>query len=249
VGALFFSQPDHFVPTDLGSSIVLWLRSDLGVTLSAGNVSGWADQSGYGNSASQGTGANQPPFITNAINGRPVVRLNNAATTFLTIANAANLNFGVGSWDVFVVGTARAGGAFVVVLGKTNATDANNLRWFVQSNNDPVTFWGTDVQSYATGSTTITVNTPTLVEWGLDATNSVLRYAGGGTVQTQASGAISGTGNGTDALEIGGNPGNTNYQAQWDIAEIVMMNRYALADERARLTSYFKSMYGAGVSA
>jgi hypothetical protein len=50
-----------FTPTSL-SGCVLWLRADLGVTLNGSTVSAWADQSGNGNNASQGTAASQPTY-------------------------------------------------------------------------------------------------------------------------------------------------------------------------------------------
>jgi hypothetical protein len=52
------SRAPFFVPTQI-SGCVLWLRSDLGLTLSGQSVSGWADQSGKGNNASQ-AGAAEP---------------------------------------------------------------------------------------------------------------------------------------------------------------------------------------------
>lgn len=60
------------------SGLVLWLRADMGVTLSSGNVSSWADQSGLGDSgrnAVQATGANQPPFVSSdpSYNGQPTI--------------------------------------------------------------------------------------------------------------------------------------------------------------------------------
>ncbi|MDJ0497436.1 MAG: DUF5011 domain-containing protein, partial [Acidimicrobiia bacterium] len=57
------------VITDLG----LWLRADIGVTASAGEVSSWADQSGNGNDATQGTAGQQPDLVVDAVNGNPVV--------------------------------------------------------------------------------------------------------------------------------------------------------------------------------
>lgn len=51
-------QPD-IIPTDL-SGLDLWLKSDTGITLVSGKVSAWADQSGNGRNAVQGTDANRP---------------------------------------------------------------------------------------------------------------------------------------------------------------------------------------------
>ncbi len=80
-----------FAPTLL-SGCVLWLRGDLGVTLNAANgnaVSAWADQSGSGNSASQGTAANQPTLVANAINGLPAITGNGSSQYLVTSAFTA----------------------------------------------------------------------------------------------------------------------------------------------------------------
>ena len=47
-----------------------WVIGDLGVTLAAGVISVWADQSGNGFDLSQGTGADRPGFLSNGIGGR-----------------------------------------------------------------------------------------------------------------------------------------------------------------------------------
>lgn len=51
-----------------------WLRADLGVTLNGSDVSAWADQSGSGFNASQGTSAQQPAFIASGQNSKPAIR-------------------------------------------------------------------------------------------------------------------------------------------------------------------------------
>ncbi len=56
------------------SNLQQWYKADA-TGLSEGNaVSSWADLSGGGPSASQGTAANQPVFRTNILNGKPVIR-------------------------------------------------------------------------------------------------------------------------------------------------------------------------------
>lgn len=66
------SQTQFFVPTDLAGCTV-WLRGDLGITASGGVVSAWADQSGSNNNASS-SGAAQPQYVQNAMNGLPAIK-------------------------------------------------------------------------------------------------------------------------------------------------------------------------------
>lgn len=51
----------HWSPRAL-SGLVLWVRSDLGITLGTG-ISAWADQSGNGNNLVQATGTKQPAYV------------------------------------------------------------------------------------------------------------------------------------------------------------------------------------------
>jgi microcystin-dependent protein len=58
--------------------LALWLKADTGVVRKGtnGSVGGWYDQSGNHNDAIQGNSIQQPGYVTNAINGLPVVRFN-----------------------------------------------------------------------------------------------------------------------------------------------------------------------------
>jgi hypothetical protein len=59
--------------TILGTCVQLWLRGDLGITISSGSsISAWADQSGHGDNATEATGSLQPTQGT-TINGQPTV--------------------------------------------------------------------------------------------------------------------------------------------------------------------------------
>ena len=63
-----------FVPTSIAGN-VLWLRADLGVTTSGGNITTWADQSGGGNTATAMVTTQQATVVTGAsgINSQPAV--------------------------------------------------------------------------------------------------------------------------------------------------------------------------------
>src|SRR5262245_51250340 len=56
-----------------------WLRADSITGLASGAaVATWMDESGYGNHATQSTGASQPLWRANAINGYPVLEFDGA---------------------------------------------------------------------------------------------------------------------------------------------------------------------------
>lgn len=87
------------------SGCVLWLRADLGITLSGSNVSGWADQSGNGNNASQGTSANQPSYnvADSQYGGRPTVQF--SGSQFMSLAS----HFPAQPFTVYIVGQSTSG--------------------------------------------------------------------------------------------------------------------------------------------
>lgn len=72
--------------TVYGANLHQWLRSDLGITVVTG-VSAWADQSGKGNDAIQGTGTAQPAYnaADATIGNRPSVT-GDGSNDVLTIA-------------------------------------------------------------------------------------------------------------------------------------------------------------------
>lgn len=75
-----------FVPTDIGG-LVLWLRSDLGITQGGGTVSAWADQSGAGNHFTQGSPVIQPNYVaseTDFPTPRPAVKFNVASSSLVS---------------------------------------------------------------------------------------------------------------------------------------------------------------------
>jgi hypothetical protein len=76
----FYSVRPHlraFQPIDV-PGCALWLDAadSSTITLNGSTVSSWADKSGNGNIVTQATSANQPTYVTNVVNGNPVLRFN-----------------------------------------------------------------------------------------------------------------------------------------------------------------------------
>lgn len=112
-----------FVPTQYGNC-VLWLRADTGVTTSVSSITAWADQSGAGNSLTQGVAT--PTLVTNVYNGQPCARFVSASSQYL-IKTATNL-FGSGAYSIFIACKWAAGLAndYLFSSSATNA-DGNML--------------------------------------------------------------------------------------------------------------------------
>lgn len=58
----------------LPSGMKLWLKADAGISASDTAVTSWADQSGTGNNVAQTNVTIRPTIVTNAVNGKAVVR-------------------------------------------------------------------------------------------------------------------------------------------------------------------------------
>jgi hypothetical protein len=88
-----------FSPTDI-IGLKLWLDAGQGVTKDGSNyVSQWADQSGNGNNASQGTAANQPLYVASGLNSKPVISFDGINDYLIGTV----LPIGAGSFTVFII--------------------------------------------------------------------------------------------------------------------------------------------------
>jgi len=84
IGGKLMGYTEPPIPLQV-TDIRLWLNNDLStMTVNGSNkVSQWRDSSGNLNHFSQGTGANQPLFVANGINGQNGVKWDNNSDEFL----------------------------------------------------------------------------------------------------------------------------------------------------------------------
>lgn len=87
----FWANIQYFNPKNIGG-LVLWLDANNpaanGIQPADNSaLSLWVDQSGRGNDATQSSGANQPTFNINIINGKAAINFNGSTTNMLTGTN------------------------------------------------------------------------------------------------------------------------------------------------------------------
>lgn len=125
-------------PTEI-DDLALWLRADLGVTEVSGRVSVWADQSGNGRNATQGTAALRPVRVTNVINGRSVIRFESDAATMaynlLTTSSFQSFPSNTGSL-FFVCKRLVVGDDLGQIIGTYNGIQDSDAKWDVSFNID-----------------------------------------------------------------------------------------------------------------
>lgn len=84
------------------TNLKMHLRADAGVSVSGVDVTGWTDQSGNGNSATQTSATNRPVLVSNSMNGEPVIRFN-GTNSFLQLPTATNLGIVNNDYQMFII--------------------------------------------------------------------------------------------------------------------------------------------------
>lgn len=226
----------------------LWLRADLGTTIATG-VSSWADQSGKGFSATQGTGTKQPSVVTNSVSGRKMLRFTAASSQSMATSAMAALS-GASSVTLFVVTANWSGGGILLEYGPSsgsnasfeadyNLTTANNLNMNCNGSGANNTTNGFDAHL------TIGSNTPN--QW-----NAVYNFAAGSNqvaarynraAQTLSTGGTATTGTlGSQSLFLGGR-NNGAFFAGADLGELLVYKGTLTAAQIAQVEGYLKAYW------
>ncbi len=112
-------QGPSFSPSDI-SGLIIWNKADSLALTNGAAVSSWTDSSSNANHATQATAANKPTFITNQINGKPIVRFDGTdfLTTTVLIASTAAV-----SVYIVVKNSSTSPGNYLLSMG----TDLNAI--------------------------------------------------------------------------------------------------------------------------
>lgn len=223
------------------SSMLMWFRSDNGVTTSSGKVTSWLDMSQNAYNAMQATGANQPTFVSSAIGSIPAVGFDGSAQ-FMNVP-ATSLHSHVMS-------------LFVVTKPTTLTTNSTMLSYNLASGNDKVVL----SQGTSAGSIRFNVNNGSTAT-AIQSSNSAMTagqfglveshyFLGSNTGKIYANAVLDGTGNlgpmnsvVRDTNYIGQALGGTNrYPGQ--IVEIIAYAGNISESERLNVEAYVRERYG-----
>lgn len=247
-------NPNQFSKTANGNNSTtkgsFWLRGDLGTstTVNGAAVSSWTDQIGS-IALTQGTGAQQPLYVTSSINSKPALSFTNAANKLLASASSFGLLTGSNQtycyWVVLVVDSIATDNADAVAysnVGVFNDGNNNYQGMYLKST-------GPTVQSYFYRASAATASTTTSalgtafffrgrhVNTGSDLTSTVHARVNRGTEVTTIAGASAG-GGGT--IQVGAGAGGS---ITGRIAEIFVLPRTATATEFTLADQYLHSRY------
>lgn len=230
--------------TDGQPQNVLWLNSGIGITEASGLVSNWADQSGNGLDAIQGTGTLQPSFTANNAN------LNNQPTlsftqnqSYLGVADNTLLDNGNGFSFFIALRTPNTANTYGILNKRTGFNVDQSYRFF-QLSAEVVSNVGTS----SNNPLSISNNTNYIVSSVYDGTLSTDQYNlflnsttsgssdGPTTLNDEASDLVIGNFNASDTREFPG-----------DIGEIIIFKSALNAAQRIIIENYLSLKYNIGI--
>lgn len=219
----------------------LWLKADAGVTTAGGNaVTGWSDQSGQANDASQWNPDVAPVLVQNAVNGKPVLRFD-GATRYLDVVDSPTATV-TGDLTTFYVVKFADFATYRAVWAQTLVNLARPFDcWFAPATGVPNAFRG-GAAGYGAVAGTQGVPAGLYAVVGLDAQGTTLTHYLNG--QPNGSGTITALPEGAGAPLHIGTRDDFVTQMKGDIAEILLYARALSATERTNLTTYLAGKYG-----
>ena len=227
VGHIALDMPNApYFPANT-TGLGLWLRATNGVTTSSGNVSGWSDISGNGNSFSA-AGAAQPAYNVAPMGGKPTVTFNGTTSVMNCVSN---ITMGLPSCMVAVLRKQAFNGGIeqvfttqqLALIGIINPTPHD---------------WGVYLNQNIQGQA-MAVGTSYCLIGNQHAANNVdLIQNGNVSNQTNGTGTPSRTG-----TTIGADPTNVQFGSH-DLAEVMLFNRDLTTTEIVNLRAYVSNFWG-----
>lgn len=237
------------VPVDPGTvaDLELWLDASVGITLNGSDVSAWADQSGNGNDATQGTASAQPAFNSTGLNGFPTVEFD-GVDEFLICDGVVPAFVGEDlPHTMFFVtyrGASPTNGGVVAIETATPSSTLNQTKW--ASSTSASFFMQIGDAAGVASSTSSVDSSPT--------TPDIFAHSYSGTSgrwfrQTSAFGGPNTVNRGVSTPTRGrigavkpGLTGNAWYLG--GISEIILYTRELDQAEREGIVAYLKDKYG-----
>lgn len=221
----------------------LWLRADAGVTMDgSNNVSQWMDQSLSGNTASQGTGANQPNLVASGIDGKPTLSFNGSSDV-LSVADNSVLRST--AQTVVVIGKYASGGSANGVFAAKSNTGWTSGYGLSRKSGAQEGFFahsGVSYRAQASSGDGLAQDVFALMQ-GQYNDNDTVKYFRNGV--EKASIAIPAVTDSTGPFEIGGQAGGSNYLSG-EIAEVLVYEQVLSDADRAHVEAYAYYRYGLG---
>ncbi len=217
------------------SGLKLWLRADAGVTSSGGLVSAWADQSGNGNDASQGTATYQPTVVSNSLNGLPVIHFD-GNYNMMVLPTSTDLGIQSSPYEFFIVARPTADATYGHVYFLLSGGSYEQFEYHLVS----------------TGNARFIPNSGNYLDKSGDYTDGAAHIFAGRASSTGGSVRVDGvdgavftsdlTSSDTGNLCLGARQFSTFF-FNGDIAEVIVYNRVLSPSERTQVEQYLATRY------
>jgi len=214
--------------------LVLWLDAGKGITspVNGNPVSMWEDQSGNGNHTVQGIASFKPIYITNELNGYPVVRFSGGEKYLRHSPILTN------SYTAFYVLKLTESGENLVYYYHAGSVKTGDLGFFAETKNKEEG-WG----SAGNVDTSVTVRTsefyPTLLDWRIHTHQPEALYKDGVEVVYGRDDNVYAGG----LTDIGSRSDHLTLFFVGDIAEILVYDRILTVLEREMVETYLNAKY------
>jgi hypothetical protein len=224
------------------ATLSAWWKADSIAQSDNTAVASWADSGSGGNTATQGTGANQPTLQTNEINGLPVVRFD-GSTDFLNSAASASLT-ATTLFAVFKPSTVSGNASIRAAGNGSGGSGSGGLQWRLASGVPQ--FVKQAVANVATASGAALSTTAFTIISASFANNSTYAFYRNGAAD--GSGSHGQTLTAGTATNIGYNSDGGGERLAGDLAELIVYSSVLSTGDRASVHSYLQDKYGITVS-
>lgn len=247
--------PARVRKADGTSPLVLWLNSSTGTstTSDAAALTGWNDQSGYGNNGAQGTGVRQPLFYSTTyhINNYPVIRFDGdlsgggANGDRIEIPDAANLDntSGLSVFSVVRPTTLDGNPRGYISKRTTSGSQEAYSAFFYTSD-----YLNVDIASNARKNSSSAFTAGTSYITSFVYSNPNLNLFTDGTNVSSSSSSSTSIPNSTAALFLGQLQGNNSGYYAGDIAEVLVYTTALNTVEKTLIENYLSSKYNISIS-
>lgn len=223
-------------PAIPSTNLKLHLRADAGVNVSGTEVTGWTDQSGNGNDATQTSASNRPVLVANSMNGKPGLRFN-GTNNFLSLPTTTDLGIVNNDYQIFII--AKTSSVTNNVYFLTSAQSATEEYEMHTNGSNGVRFIpkaGVYIDEGSTGE--YTDAKPHLFQMEATSTYGLVRMDGKGIAQSNGDRRSSNASN----LLLGTRNGGVLW-FNGDIAEVIVYNDVLSESERQSVENYLKVKY------
>jgi hypothetical protein len=230
VGVCFGGNVALWTPLSM-SGVVLWLRSDMGITLAGTKVSGWADQSGNGHDVAQATDGNRPEY--NTAGPIPSLDFVGAHPDYLEITHGYRTGK---AYTMALIATMGSANGYQMLV-----EEWDNAAGLIVSSGIPGK-WEQEHSSVAefTATTNVTTAKHAVLASHAGGASTVARVMADGTAYT---GVIAAHANDPTGVSVGARHGGS-WGSTMSLFEVMVLNRQMTAPEETMWKAYTMRRHG-----